>query len=160
MTPSFKDQAAEKQSLKKQCPKVQELLSGYLDQELTQQQSQLVRVHLESCDDCQAVYNDLKTMRDSIGNLQYPDCEERKIEHILNEPVAKSISVIGWVFLIIGVTALMIYHAFTFYTADEVSLAAKVFIFLIEAGSLALFIAVLRQRLIARKTDKYRNVQL
>lgn len=143
-----------------QCQKTQELISGYLDGELTQQQSQMVRVHIESCKDCQTIYQDLKAMRESIGNLKYPECEEEKIERILNEPVAKTFSILGWVLSIIGVAMLMIYQIFTFYMADDVSFAAKVFIFIIEAGVLALFISVLRQRLIARKTDKYRNVKL
>lgn len=144
-----------------QCHKTQELISGYLDQELTQQKSQMVRVHIESCDECKAVYQDLKAMKDSIGSLQYPDCEEQKMEKILQEPVAKKISIIGWVLVTIPLAILFIYHVISIFTVGSFSLfSMKTIIMLIEAGVLLLFIGVLRQRLIARKTDKYRNVKL
>ncbi len=143
------------------CHKTQELISGYLDQELTQQQNQLVRVHIESCDNCNAVYQDLKAMKDSIGNLQYPDCEEQKMEKILQEPIAKKISIAGWVLITIPLTILFIYHLVTIFTIGSFSLfSMKTIILLIEAGVLLLFIGVLRQRLIARKSDKYKNVKL
>ncbi len=143
-----------------QCHKTQELISGYLDQELTQQQNQRVRVHIDSCKQCHALYKDLKAMQESVGTLQYPECEEDKMEKILSEPVSKSISWIGWALLSLGLIAFMLFQVFTFYSASEVPLTLKVIVFLIEAGLLGLFLSVLRQRLIARKTDKYKNLKL
>ncbi|WP_251358231.1 anti-sigma factor [Kangiella sp. TOML190] len=145
----------------KLCHKTQELISGYLDNELTQQQNQLVRVHLETCVNCQAVYQDLKAIKESISGLEYPECEEQKMEKILQDPTAKKISIVGWVLLIIPLAILFIYHLYTVFTVGSFSLfSMKTLILLIEAGALLLFISVLRQRLIARKTDKYRNVKL
>lgn len=144
-----------------QCHKAQELISGYLDNELTQQQRQMLRVHLESCDNCQAIYQDLKAMQESIGSLQYPECEEEKMDKILQEPVAKKISIVGWLLVTIPLAILFIYHLITIFTVGSFSLfSIKTIILLIEAGVLLLFISVLRQRLIARKNDKYRNVKL
>lgn len=148
-------------SPKNLCAKTQELISGYLDNELTQQQRQQLRVHLESCDNCRTVYEDLKAMQASIGNLQYPDCEEEKMEKILQEPVAKKISIVGWVLVTIPLAILFVYHFITIFTVGSFSLfSIKTLVLLIEAGVLLLFISVLRQRLIARKNDKYRNVKL
>ncbi|NVJ67165.1 MAG: zf-HC2 domain-containing protein [Gammaproteobacteria bacterium] len=144
-----------------QCHQTQELISGYLDQELTQQKNQMVRVHLESCKECNAIYQDLKAMKETIGNLQYPDCEATKMEKILQEPVAKKISILGWILLTIPLAILFIYHIVTIFTVGSFSLfSMKTIILLLEAGVLLLFIGVLRQRLIARKSDKYKNVKL
>ncbi len=145
----------------KLCAKTQELISGYLDHELTQQENQQVRVHLETCQECQAVYHDLKTIKTSMGKLEYPECEEQKMDKILQDPTANKISIVGWLLVIIPLAILFIYHLYTIFTVGGFSLfSIKTIILLLEAGALLLFIGVLRQRLIARKTDKYRKVKL
>ncbi len=144
----------------KLCDKTQELISGYLDNELTQQDSQMVRVHLESCASCRAIYQDLQAIKKATSQLDYPTTEAEKIQQLLQEPVARNFSAIGWILLIAGLAGLMIFQAFTFFFSDEVPVIIKLLVFTIEAGALALFISVLRQRLIAQKTDKYKKVQL
>ncbi|MRX27651.1 zf-HC2 domain-containing protein [Kangiella sp. HZ709] len=144
----------------KLCDKTQELISGYLDNELTQQDSQMVRVHIESCDNCKSIYQDLYAIKKATSELDYRTTEAEKIHKLLQEPTAKNFSVIGWTLLIIGLIGLMIFQAFTFFFSDEVPVIIKLLAFAIEAGALALFISVLRQRLIAQKTDKYKKVQL
>lgn len=141
------------------CDKTQELISGYIDHELNQQDRQRVRVHLESCDQCRAVYDDLLAIKQSMGNLQYPECEEAQLDKIMKEPVAKGMAIIGWFILILGFAGFMVWQLFTFYTEPSVPLWLKAGVFLIEAGVLLLLGSVLRQRLIALKTDKYKNVK-
>ncbi|GAA4347853.1 anti-sigma factor family protein [Kangiella taiwanensis] len=143
-----------------QCHDIQELISGYIDQELSQQKAQRVRLHIESCDSCRKVYEDLVAIRKEMGQLHYPECEEAKLENIMNEPVAKTLGLVGWIMLIIGLVGFMGWQAFTFFTQPVVPTWAKIGVLLIELGVLGLFLRVLRQRLIARKTDKYRNVKL
>jgi len=142
------------------CHDIEALISGYIDQELSQQKAQRVRLHIESCDKCRNVYQDLLAIRKEMGQLQYPECEEAKLERIMNEPVSKMLGIVGWVLLIIGLIGFMGWQAFTFYTQPAVPTWAKIGVLLIELGVLGLFLSVLRQRLIARKTDKYRNVKL
>ena len=143
-----------------QCEHIQELLSGYIDHELTQQKAQRVRLHLKECDSCHKIYKDLVAIRKEMGQLKYPECEEAKIDQLMNEPVSKVFGIVGWVCLIIGLVGFMIFQLFTFYSQPGIPLWAKLGVLLIEVGALALFLSVLRQRLIARKTDKYRNVKL
>ncbi|NVK21882.1 MAG: zf-HC2 domain-containing protein [Kangiellaceae bacterium] len=144
----------------KLCEKTQELVSGYIDQELTQQERQLVRVHIESCDDCRSIYQDLLAIKQSLGNITYPECEEAKVDKILNEPTSKLMSVVGWIMLIVGYVGFLVWQLFTFYTQEGVPMWLKVGVFLIEAGFLLLLGSVLRQRLIANKTDRYNKVKL
>ncbi|AOE50728.1 anti-sigma factor family protein [Kangiella sediminilitoris] len=143
-----------------QCEHIQELVSGYIDNELTQQKSQKVRLHLKECDSCRKIYDDLIAIRQEMGQLSYPECEESKIEALMNEPTSKLFGVIGWLCLTIGLLGFMIWQLFVFYTEPGIVTWVKIGVLLIEVGVLSLFISVLRQRLIARKTDKYRNVKL
>ncbi len=68
-----------------QCHDIQELISGYIDHELSQQKAQRVRLHIESCENCRKVYEDLIAIRKEMGQLQYPECEEAKLDRIMNE---------------------------------------------------------------------------
>lgn len=143
----------------KLCDKTQELISGYIDHELNQQDRQRVRVHIESCDQCRAVYEDLLVIKQELGNLQYPECEEAQLDKIIREPVAKGMVIVGWFILVIGFVGFMVWQLFTFYTEPGIPTWAKIGVFLIEAGVLLLLGSVLRQRIIALKTDKYKNVK-
>lgn len=145
----------------KLCEKTQTLISGYIDQELTQQERQLVQVHIDSCNTCNAVHADLLAIKKSMGALQYPECEENQVSIILDDPASKNLSIVGWVLLIILLAILFISHIYAIFTVDQFNwFSFKTLLIAIEAGLLFLLFSVIRQRLIARKTDKYRGVKL
>ena len=77
----------------------------------------------------------------------------------MKEPVAKGMAIVGWTILIIGFVGFMVWQLFTFYTEPSVPLWVKAGVFVIEVGVLLLLGSVLRQRIIALKTDKYKNVK-
>jgi len=43
-----------------QCNEIKEKLSGYIDEELPQQQSQQVRIHIESCEKCKQSHDEFR----------------------------------------------------------------------------------------------------
>jgi len=47
-----------------------------------------------------------------------------------------------------------------FFMNDDINSFEKITAFLLGAGGLLLFFSVLRQRLIAAKTDKYKDINL
>lgn len=67
---------------------------------------------------------------------------------------------IGWLLLIGGALALAGIVVFQFVTDPGIELHMKLIIGAIYGGFAALFISVLRQRLIERKTDKYKDVEI
>jgi anti-sigma factor RsiW len=146
-----------------QCNTIGDLLSGYLDGELTQQQSQRVRIHIETCAHCKRLHADLKSMKEQMRQLSYPISDEEVLNALENDLVASSSASVGWTLLIIagviaafsGTTAL-----FLFFAEPGVPVYVKLFNGLLVFGSLALFVSVLRQRLMTYKKDKYRKVKL
>ena len=62
------------------CHSVDELLSGYLDGELTQQERQRVEVHVGGCQHCLARLRELGKLRASIGNLPTEWDRRRRME--------------------------------------------------------------------------------
>lgn len=142
------------------CNRMSELLSGYLDGELTQQESQQVNTHIQNCESCKANFEELASLKSAVNNLQLPEMEVDKMEKIMNEPLAKASHHIGWSVLIIGLAIALIYAVTSFYTNSAISLGEKILISLIGGGLLGVFLSVARQQWLARKTDKYKGVKL
>jgi len=142
------------------CEKVAEKLSGYIDGELTQQQSQQVRLHIDNCDSCSKLQNELIEMQSDIKTLKAADCEEAALEKIMQDLGAQKSQQWGWMFIIIGSLLMMAYSFFQFIVSTEMHSFEKIIIGLLGVGGLLLFVSVLKQRLIAMKNDKYKDINL
>lgn len=55
------------------CKHVRDLLSAYLDRELSGRDLAEVRAHLASCESCQAERDSLASLKSLLGNLSTPD---------------------------------------------------------------------------------------
>jgi hypothetical protein len=66
----------------------------------------------------------------------------------------------GWILFVTGVIALTWIGIYEFAMDDEVSLPVKLATASVAAGLAGLFASVLRQRLIARKTDRYKDLEI
>ena len=67
---------------------------------------------------------------------------------------------IGWILLIGGALVAAGIAVFAFLTDPSIELRAKLIAGAIYGGLALLFISVLRQRLIERRTDKYKDVEI
>jgi anti-sigma factor RsiW len=54
------------------CEQVADQISGYIDHELTQQQQQQVELHLDGCDKCRKLADQLTQMQKTVGQINYP----------------------------------------------------------------------------------------
>jgi uncharacterized integral membrane protein len=145
------------------CDQIEVLLSGYLDGELTQQEAQRVRVHLDTCAHCRQLHKDLTGLKAQMKHLSYPKSDEEILQAIETDLVASTGMGVGWVLLILGLlvaAGVGAYGLYLFFAAPDVPLGVRIFYGLFIIGALALFIAVLRQRLITYKHDKYKKVKL
>jgi uncharacterized membrane protein len=139
---------------------VGELLSGYIDGELTQQERQRVQVHVESCDECRRIEGELRELRGKVGKARLSEYGEDKWREMMDDTTVQASRGIGWILLIGGALALATIAVFAFLTDPGIEGHMKVIIVAIYGGLAALFISVLRQRLIERKSDKYKDVEI
>jgi predicted anti-sigma-YlaC factor YlaD len=142
------------------CQQVEKLLTGYLDAELTQQESQRVAVHIDECPQCRQTYQQLKQLQHAVQDAQYPNMEQDELEKIVNDMTSKSIQGVAWFALSAGLAMIIAMAVYAFWVDSGMSWYEKLAMSLIWGGGIGLFISVLRQRLISRKTDKYRRVKL
>lgn len=64
------------------CHRVQNLLSAYLDQELSAEERRLVRQHLFSCQVCSKLYDELYMVKRSLGSLETPGMSEDHLQRL------------------------------------------------------------------------------
>lgn len=142
------------------CQQFSELITGYLDGELTQQDSQRVSLHLQSCETCKSSFEELQAMQKLIKQSKYQNMDESQLEHVVNDLTSKKLELISWVAIVSGFVFVLVLAGYEFWIDTSLSGFEKFTVGLLIAGGVGLFLSVLRQRLKNRKNDKYKGVKL
>ena len=136
------------------------LLSGFIDGELTQQQAQRVRLHCDSCPDCAGQLEQLESLRREVGKSRLSPLSEDIWREHMKEPTVEVTRGIGWILFILGVLGVSSIAVYEFVIDSGIETHIKVITSLVWLGLGALLVSVLRQRLIERKSDKYKDVEI
>ena len=139
---------------------VGELLSGYLDGELTQQQRQRVEIHCDACAECKTNLKELQALQESIGKARLSEIDQDVWRERMDNVTVRTTRGIGWLLIIGGVLVAIGIGVYEFVFDSSLGLVEKLIIGAIYGGVVLLFLSVLRQRLIERKTDKYKDVEI
>lgn len=139
---------------------VGEFLSGMVDGELTQQERQRVTLHCEQCEVCRNDLADLRALRERIGQSRLSETGEDKWRETMKEPVVSNTRGLGWLLFITGIVIVAGIGLGTFLVDPGISFGMKLLLGAIYGGLALLLFSVLRQRLIERKTDKYKDVEI
>ncbi|MCK5379414.1 MAG: zf-HC2 domain-containing protein [Acidobacteria bacterium] len=134
------------------------LLSGAIDRELVQAAAQKVRIHLEDCAHCRALYKELTELREvamSTTIHQPPDDQWREAPR---GGVSKAGRIVGW---LLAVAWLVIITAFGLYQGwQNTDGAFEKFLGFGGLGAVALLLgSVALDRWRTAKTDPYRGVE-
>lgn len=78
----------------------------------------------------------------------------------MDNTTVRTLRGIGWLLIVGGVLAAMGIGVYQFIVDPSASLVEKLIVGAIYGGFVVLFFSVLRQRLIERKTDKYKDVEI
>jgi hypothetical protein len=139
---------------------VGEQLSGFIDGELTHQERQFVTLHCEVCAECRENLERLRALRERIGNASLSEVGEDKWRETMDDPTVQLTRGIGWLLFIVGLLIIAGIGLVGFLFNDDISVGIKLLMFAIYGGLATLLFSVLRQRLIERKTDKYKDVEI
>ncbi len=139
---------------------VGELISGYIDGELTQQQRQRVALHCESCAECMQILEELEALRSRMGQARLSRMGEDKWRESMNDDAVNLTRGIGWILLVGGAIGLLLLLLHSIFIESGMSFWEKAIFFGIYGGLGALLVSVLRQRMIESKSDKYNDVEI
>jgi hypothetical protein len=139
---------------------VGELLSGYIDGELTQQQRQRVELHCDDCKECRALMDELRALKKEVSRTRFGEYGEDRWRETMNDSTVQVTRGIGWLLFLAGVLAISGIALYEFVIDSSIPLHIKLITGSIWGGLGVLLLSVLRQRLIERKTDKYKDVEI
>ena len=137
----------------------EELLSGYLDGELTQGDAQRVRLHLEDCSQCRSVIDELRELREATMNTEFKVPEDTQWDETPRGVISRLLHNFGWLIAglwVVGIVAYLVWQINT--ESESVRWEAMLGFGLLLAFAL-IILSALVDRLQTRKNDPYRKVQ-
>ena len=139
---------------------VGERLSGFVDGELTQQERQRVELHCDQCETCRNELEQLQAVRQFVGKARLSELDQDVWRELMGDITVRTSRAIGWLLLVGGILAAVGFGIYDFVFNSSASLFEKFIVGAIYLGLAGVFLSVLRQRLIERKTDKYKDVEI
>jgi predicted anti-sigma-YlaC factor YlaD len=145
------------------CDKYKDLLMGYLDDEISDEERVELEKHLTGCDECTselADFKDLKSITDDI-TLYLPEDEvfEKYWSSVYNRIERNA----GWIILSVSGMVVLFYTGFMviedIITDPTLSRVFKVALIAFVAALSILLVSVFRERLNTRKNDRYKDVR-
>jgi len=138
-------------------------IMALLDEELNEDQIEGVKKHLETCEKCSEDYASIKKVKEVTGKMKFKKLPEFYWDdywkHIYNR-IERGLS---WVFLSLGAIIILCFAGWEFLdklTANQdihPLLRWGIFIFLI--GIIILIISILREKMMVRRVDKYKEIE-
>ena len=142
------------------CGQIDERLSGYLDGELTQGERQRVEIHLESCLKCREAFQEMARLRVAVGELRFGELSQQDWSEMMTDVTVRTTRGAGWILYVVGILVLCGYAGYCFAVDETIDALVKSGVGAVVVGCFLLFVSVLRERLMTRKTDKYEDVQI
>ncbi|MDH3253465.1 MAG: zf-HC2 domain-containing protein [Acidobacteriota bacterium] len=136
----------------------QALLSGYLDDVLTQQDTQRVRLHLETCTTCSHLVEEMKTTREVTMTSTFATPPDDQWDERPSAGLSRLSFGLGWGILIIWFVASVGFALGQLWSGPE-SLTEKLLIFSALTAVTLLLLSVLIDRLKRLGSDRYRRIE-
>ncbi len=145
------------------CQNYQDLMMGYLDDELSSEQRRTFEEHLESCEGCRSEFEQFKKLKRITDSVQLAEPEDEMWQKYWGGVYNRFERGIGWILMSVAGIALLIYGGFKAVEAivkdPTVGLMLKIGILAFIGGVAILFVSILRERLYFWKRDRYKDVQ-
>ncbi|MHC4187987.1 MAG: zf-HC2 domain-containing protein [Planctomycetota bacterium] len=145
------------------CEDYKDLMMGYLDNELTEEQRRKFEEHLAEHAECAAEFEQFKKLKEITDEVTLVEPEDRIWQQYWGSLYNRFERGIGWIAFSVAGICLIIYGGFKLI--EEIIQDATIG-FLLKIGLLALigglailFVSVLRERLYFWKKDRYKDVR-
>jgi hypothetical protein len=134
------------------------LISGYLDGELTQGDEQRVRLHLEDCERCRGLADELAKLREVTMSTEFRVPDDMQWDETPRGGLSAVFRNFGWMILLAWVAGITGFALWQVATETE-NIWEALIGFSMFLGFGLVFLSVLIDRLKARKTDRYLGVK-
>jgi len=141
------------------CEEYSQLLTGYIDGELTSEQRDRVEAHLKDCETCKRTFDEFVAMKEQLNMIKFKEHSDVELERYWSSIYNRLERGLAWILFSLGSIVLLCYGAFKLIeemiSDPSISLIVKIGVVSLIFGGVALFVSLFRERLTVRKTDKY-----
>ena len=145
------------------CHDYKDLMMGYLDNELSNEQRRQFEEHLSGCSECKDELQEFRKLKAITDEVTLIEPEDRIWQDYWNGVYNRIERSVGWIVSSIAAILLTIYGGFKLIEEmikdPEIETILKVGLLALIAGLAILFVSVLRERLHFWQKDRYRNVR-
>ena len=145
------------------CDDYKDLMMGYLDNELSDEQRQRFEEHLAGCGECASELEEFKKLKAITDEVTLVEPEDRMWQEYWGSIYNRIERGVGWIIFSIAGILLVIYGGFKIIEElikdPAVGMILKIGLLALIAGIAILFVSVLRERLYFWKKDRYRDVR-
>lgn len=145
------------------CQKASIYISGSLDGELMAEQQGQLDEHLAACRNCRKEYEELLKLKEVTSDMRFSDLPDRYWAGYWNSIYNRLERGIGWIFISIAAIILLAYGLWRllsdFFVNDTISIVLRIGVGLGLLGLLILLVSILREKIFARKHERYKEVE-
>jgi len=146
-----------------QCEKFKILMMKQIDGEITAGERTALERHLQECSECKEEFENLTSLREVTREMKKQLLPEMAWEEYWRHLYNRIERGVGWILISIGAIILFgiaIYHfVVDILESTQITGLEKAGILTLAIGFVVLFVSVLREKLMVRRHDKYREIQ-
>ena len=141
------------------CEDYRQLITGYVDDELSVADRQRLESHLRACDACRRELEELVAFKEHLTMLKFKEPSDAELQRYWSSIYNRLERGVGWILFSLGAIVVLCWGAFEaieeMIKDPAISLVLKVGVVSLIVGGVVLFVSLVRERLTVRKTDKY-----
>ncbi len=145
------------------CHDYKDLMMGYLDNELSDEQRNRFEEHLAGCPECAGELKEFQKLKAITDEVTLVEPEDRIWQDYWNGVYNRIERNVGWLIFSVSAILLAIYGGFKLIedivTDATVGMLLKLGLLALIVGLAILFVSVLRERIYFWSKDRYRNVR-
>ena len=145
------------------CHDYKDLLMGYLDNELSNEQKRQFEEHLSGCSECKEELKEFQKLKAITDEVTLVEPEDRIWQDYWSGVYNRIERSVGWIVFSVAAILLTIYGGFKLIEEmikdPDIETMLKVGLLVLTAGLAILFVSVLRERLYIWRKDRYKDVR-
>ena len=145
------------------CHDYKDLMMGYLDNELSNEQRRQFEEHLAGCSECKAELKEFRKLKAITDEVTLVEPEDKIWQDYWSSVYNRIERRVGWIVFSVAAILLAIYGGFKLIeeiiTDTSVGILLKAGLLVLIAGLAILLVSVSRERLHIWQKDRYRNVR-
>jgi len=145
------------------CEDYKDLIMGYLDNELEDEQRRAFEEHLAKCPECKGEVEEFRRLIDVTDEVVLAEPEDRIWQQYWSSIYNRIERGVGWILFSVAAILLLVYGGFKaieeIIKDPTVGVILKAGLLTLIAGLAVLLVSVLRERLYLGKKDRYKDVR-